>query len=74
MTFFFSSGYLKFSHIMEKCRKIISLCLEFSVCFIMRQANLVAHNITRASRDYASFHISNNPPTCIVDQLTLDII
>ena len=66
--------YLKFSSVMEKCRKMISLCSDFSLCFIMRQANLVAHNITRASRDYSSFHIFNNPPICIVDQLTLDIM
>lgn len=37
----------------------------FSMMFIRRQANRIAHCLARMSRSYACRHVFNFPPTCI---------
>lgn len=55
----------EFGSILSSCRNLLSLSQNYTVSFIRRQANLVAHSLARASRDFASIQIFDCSPACI---------
>lgn len=52
----------EFGTIIVNCRLILAQESSFLVCFARRQANVVAHEIDRASNSYASLTVSVDHP------------
>ncbi|XVE78858.1 hypothetical protein DITRI_Ditri14bG0011900 [Diplodiscus trichospermus] len=61
----------EFGTLIEGCKLILSLEQNFSVCYVKRQANEVAHSLARAARFNACPFTSYNPPNCFLGLLPL---
>jgi hypothetical protein len=48
-----SSNQTEFGYIMKTCRELLQNCQNFEIVYVKRQANFVAHSLTRASKFYA---------------------
>lgn len=55
----------EFDSILSSCNSLLSNLQNYIVSFIRRQANIVAHNLARASRQYANSQIFDCSPICI---------
>jgi len=51
--------------LLSNCRTLLSSSASYTLAFIRRQANRVAHNLARVSILHASPSIFNHPPYCI---------
>lgn len=61
------ANFIDFGVVVARCKRLISLSTNFSVRFIRRQANGVAHSLARASVFNASSWIFYIATTCIAD-------
>jgi hypothetical protein len=59
-----------FDTIIDICTTSLRTYQNLKISFIRRQANSVAHLLTRTSLSYASFHIHDHIPSCIETVIT----
>ena len=52
----------KFGYLMHHCHILLCEISGFKICYVRKQANVVAHTITRASHFYASLTVFTYPP------------
>ena len=62
----------EYGAIIKDCRALISLGVNFTVLFIKRQANGVAHQIARAHCNQGSFIVFTDPPQFLEVPLSVD--
>ncbi|XP_020225309.1 uncharacterized protein LOC109807197 [Cajanus cajan] len=65
--------YSEYGHTLHRCHSLLNSHPNLLVRFIRRQANHVAHSLTRTSRYYASSHVFYFIPTCIAPLILNDI-
>ncbi|CAN1321508.1 Putative ribonuclease H protein At1g65750 [Linum perenne] len=61
----------EFGVIIEECRKVLQLNPDFSVCFVRRNRNVVAHELAQRSFTLASPFTGHVPPIWLEDALSL---
>ncbi|EEF50080.1 conserved hypothetical protein [Ricinus communis] len=60
-----AADWSEFGIIIDECRSLLSLGLNFQVYFVKRQANMVAHVLAMSSYSYASLATWNVIPSCV---------
>ena len=55
----------EFSTVIAKCKSLLLQGRNYSVQFVRRQANVIAHSLAIASRLHAGFCVFDSPPNCI---------
>ncbi|XVF85330.1 hypothetical protein PTKIN_Ptkin17bG0109100 [Pterospermum kingtungense] len=55
----------EFGLLIRECRSCLDKEEFFSLCFVKRQVNQVAHTLARASRFYTSPYVSFEAPSCL---------
>lgn len=60
--------------ILSNCRQILSSITNSRASYVRRHANVVAHNLARASRFYASSHDFNYISSCIFSTIMNEMI
>lgn len=60
----------EFDTIIKSCKNIMVLSSSFNVKHVHREANFVAHQLTRSFRDFLVAHVWVEPPT-LVDGLPI---
>ena len=66
-------NYSKFGCLVLRCRSLASLIENVFIIFVKRQANKVAHTLTRAACSFASSSFWLKAPPFLVDALAVDL-
>ena len=66
-------NYSEFGCLVSRCRSLASLIENVSIIFVKRQANMVAHTLTRAACSFASSSFWLEAPPFLMDALVADL-
>ncbi|KAK6151805.1 hypothetical protein DH2020_014440 [Rehmannia glutinosa] len=67
-------GMTEYDSILQECRVLLHSEPAFSVDFVRRSANKVAHELAKESFSFDSPSVWSSPPLCIVNSLSVDAL